>query len=596
MSMDTNSRKKTNRLRRILIALTAAVLVVALTFALVACNKDKKKQQAERADSVALLRGAVLESMGEGWKNDLPADKIAELDEPGDYVLANGWAKLVCEELKDSTLQTAKLNALAQAVASEDGKQLMHDFSANAEKLVPLVRSVGFTQDDVSEIVFRLLNALASKSGEYLQDMRDLLLEVRGLNNVKYIAKVNDALSSVRLAIDSVVPTKTMEQRLLSAFEDAKQGLDSIVSFAYSSSQSASDELWSALLKSDGALENISDGEIEAVANAVMNNVGRLKNALSGDQLDKLNVALGLVIDQFDASSISSALFASVVQYAKYAYTLVDVLPMLCDAVLTAGDVILDREALDFFKGQIKNEELSGEMVYNLCIATARVVEGTLDKYDLASVSALLDDLADACRLNQGVFDWQKAIPILVADIALNLSDIVTDGNFEGELSIRHPEAVSAEDISRMSAAVFGLSRRLDAFKQAYYKFARGETSSYNNLLAAANACRFDDLGAENPYDYINETADWYNYYMTVGLDSAKAAIEGCAKKALADIKLYAEDYFKQGSEQKTKLDALAKEQFKQSMTEEEFETAFPRLRESGVVGFAATILIMIMF
>ncbi|HBP51971.1 MAG TPA: hypothetical protein DD626_01540, partial [Clostridiales bacterium] len=117
------------------------VLVLILCASLVACNKKGQTDaQEERARQVERAEQTFLVGLNSEWNANLSDEDVAKLDTAGDYVVTKGWTSLVCEVLKDSSLQTAKIQTFADTLESEDGKKLLEEFSQNAELLVPLLK------------------------------------------------------------------------------------------------------------------------------------------------------------------------------------------------------------------------------------------------------------------------------------------------------------------------------------------------------------------------------------------------------------------------------------------------------------------------
>ena len=127
------------------------VLVLILCASLVACNKKGQTDaQKERVRQVERAEQTFIAGINSQWSATLSNEDIAKLDTAGDYVVTKGWTSLVCEVLKDSSLQTAKIKTFANTLESEDGKKLLKEFSQNAELLVPLLKRIGLTSRDIS--------------------------------------------------------------------------------------------------------------------------------------------------------------------------------------------------------------------------------------------------------------------------------------------------------------------------------------------------------------------------------------------------------------------------------------------------------------
>ena len=151
------------------ISVLFAVMLTAVTaVALFACNNrnDNDADAKLRADNVAALKDRLLNAADEKWSGEMDNADVAALKNAGDYVVAAGWADLICDVFEGSALQTGKLTSLKNYVLSEDGQKLLKDFEGNAELLIPLMRAVGFTPTDISNLTYDLLCALVSDSGK----------------------------------------------------------------------------------------------------------------------------------------------------------------------------------------------------------------------------------------------------------------------------------------------------------------------------------------------------------------------------------------------------------------------------------------------
>lgn len=85
------------------------ILVLVLSMSLVACNKrGQNGAQRERARQTNRVEQIFLSGVNPKWSSDLSDDAVATLDNAGDYVVTKGWTSLVCDVVKNSSLQTAK--------------------------------------------------------------------------------------------------------------------------------------------------------------------------------------------------------------------------------------------------------------------------------------------------------------------------------------------------------------------------------------------------------------------------------------------------------------------------------------------------------
>ena len=174
------------------ISVLFAVMLTAVTaVALFACNNrnDNDADAKLRADNVAALKDRLLNAADEKWSGEMDNADVAALKNAGDYVVAAGWADLICDVFEGSALQTGKLTSLKNYVLSEDGQKLLKDFEGNAELLIPLMRAVGFTPTDISNLTYDLLCALVSDSGNTVDAIISRLAELKKISGITHPCK-----------------------------------------------------------------------------------------------------------------------------------------------------------------------------------------------------------------------------------------------------------------------------------------------------------------------------------------------------------------------------------------------------------------------
>jgi len=166
--MNINMKKLS---KKVLYFICAALVLILCASLLFACNTEKKRLERERQErqkSAYSVEEAFLNGLDEDWTRNMRSGDIALLDKAGDYIVVEGWTHTVCDVLVKSDLQTAKIKALAEAIRSESGKKLIADFGANAELILPLLKQVDLTPDDISFLVYDMLcNIDSFYSGEH---------------------------------------------------------------------------------------------------------------------------------------------------------------------------------------------------------------------------------------------------------------------------------------------------------------------------------------------------------------------------------------------------------------------------------------------
>lgn len=578
--------------------LIACLLVVCLTISLCACHKKGIDEKAKRQQAANDVGAAFTTGIDSSWAWDMSDEAAAGVQNPGDYVMTRSWTGLICSVLENSSLQTGKITALANALSSNDGKTLLSDFASNAELLIPLLKQVGFTPNDVANLTYDLLCALVSDGAKTLSDMRNRLVSVREemrkdlTTTDSALKNVADAIVSTDVAIQNFAPSEQEKQDMISAFEQAKQPMNMLVSFAYNMSINAiTDDLYSKLFDGSGALGSISESELQTLVNSLLSNVTSLSNSLDEQSVAKLNVALGLVIDKFDSNAISSSVYAQIVKYAKYAYMIVDIIPSVCDVVIAGGDVLANESFLEDFIAVAKSSATLDEKTctVNKAILAARAANGVLggDSFTKEQLVAVIEKMGA-----QGIQEYQKATPIFALDLALNFSSLIEsiEGDDAGKWNVTHKDVMDEDTLATVASTVLFFNKGFDTFKETYQKWTKGEATT-SQLAMQASICGFDAFlseGQSNNYNVNTQTEQWYNYYVTTGLEAVNRKIAACMIKVENDLKAFVEDYYADGSDMKAAIKQLADMSIvSQNLTEEEIDgTYMPIFKRSCMLGF----------
>lgn len=580
--------------------LIACLLVVCLTISLCACHKKGIDEKAKRQQAANDVGAAFTTGVNSSWAWDMSDEAAAGVQNPGDYVMTRSWTGLICSVLENSSLQTGKITALANTLSSNDGKTLLSDFASNAELLIPLLKQVGFTPNDVANLTYDLLCALVSDGAKTLSDMRDRLVSVREemrkdlTTTDSALKNVADAIVSTDVAIQNFAPTEQEKQDMISAFEQAKQPMNMLISFAYNMSINAiTDDLYSKLFDGSGALGSISESELQTLVNSLLSNVTSLSNSLDEQSVAKLNVALGLVIDKFDSNAISSSVYAQIVKYAKYAYMVVDVIPSVCDVVIAGGDVLANESFLEDFIAVAKSSATLDEKTctVNKAILAARAANGVLggDSFTKEQLLAVIEKMGA-----QGIQEYQKATPIFALDLALNFSSLIEsiEGDDAGKWNVSHKDVMDEDTLATVASTVLFFNKGFDTFKETYRKYTKGEATT-SQLAMQASICGFDSFlseGQSNNFNVHNEkeTAKWYNYYVTTGLEAVNRKVASCMEKVENDLRAFVEDYYAENSDMKAAIKQLADMSIvSQNLTEEEIDgTYMPIFKRSCMLGF----------
>lgn len=587
--------------KNVLILLLALVLLMSAS--LVACNNRGNAAQKERANQTSRVEQTFLSGINEKWSANLSDEEIATLENAGDYVVTKGWTSLVCDVVNASSLQTAKIKSLADSLESEEGKKLLKEFSNNAELLVPMLKQIGLTASDVSTLAYDLISKLISDGKNTVASIVDRLdivkdIMIQNAANAQALENVSINRAVLNLAKQSLDATQEQKAEMQSALYGAKNAMGELIAFAYDTSvNTLTDELYSKMFGDEGALSNVSESELATLVNALLGNVTRLKNALTQEEIEKLDVALDLFINNFDNKSISSAVYSQIIKYAKYAYMAVDVIPSLCEVAIAGESVISGKDFItDFLKVVKLNEEKTLDDTtssLNKLILSARIIDGVMQsgKFDQKGINALIDRV---CR--QGAEGYQKAMPLIILDLLLNFSDIVA--KIESDKFVpSHPDIISQDMFTTMLGALF-FNLNIEKMKQAYYNFELNPTQE--KLTALYNIANFTVieglLGEKCPYqlpvkltdEVMSDIKNWFNWQIGK-IAAVSNKIAACIPSVKADLKAFVGDYYVDGSKSAAAIKTIAQwSLFEKDVDEKTMETEYmPILLNSKILGAA---------
>lgn len=587
--------KKT--IRKFISALLVVLVAVMCASLLFACNDDNdpEKDARERAESVSAVKSDILKAIDGKWSGSLTDTEIASLDNAGDYIVVEGWADMICEVFKASSLQTGKLKALKNAVASKDGQTLLADFDENAELLIPVMRAAGFTPTDISNLFYDLLCSLVKDSGKVIDGMSEKLNRVKTSSAIGITARnnINLCLQNLSKAKTEFVPNAERQQQMLSAFDKAKSPMSELVAFAYNMSiGTINDSIFDAVFGADGALTDITDSEINTIISTLLRNVSNLKSALGGENIANLDNAMKLVIDNFDKDGDLYPLYAQVVRYAKYAYMFVDVIPAVCDMVGSAGKIFDDTALI----GQLR--EVAGATLndnaetFNGAILISKILLKITEDFTADELCAIVDGIGVPTQS-----EYQKAMPLLALDVALNISSLFKidgEGNVDDAFTAKHPDLIGNDDLQVMVGAIY-LNMNFDNFRQVYSDYKNGK-ATFSQLQNAKNKCCFDNFGIENPYDEFNASVrdSWYNYYVNNGIEIANRKCAELSQKVVADVKLFIKEFYAENSASKPPVIEMAGWQlFAEELSNEDAEQYQTTIAESEIYGILMLLAVL---
>lgn len=550
----------------------------------VACNKQKeearRRQEAERrAAAVLSVKTSFLSELGDGWIVDMSDASLVSREDAADYIIASEWLDMLCKVLDKSSLQTAKLDAFATSLKSDSAKSLFDDFTKNAQLIIPLMKQVGFTSTDVSLLLNGILRALINDSTSVMQNMIDrfnALLKQPSLS-ISAADNIDKNKSRINAARTNLLLSDVEKQNILESLSQSENALNSLVSFAYNMSVNLiTDNIFDSLFSPTGGLGNITESEMSTVINSLMLNVSDLAQALNDSERAKLTAALQTVIDKFGASLDSFPLFGQIVSYAKYAYQIVDLIPIACDAALAAGNG-MDAEFISSLKEYAENVDNYDNTVgpINSVIMLAKVLNSVMqgeDGFDKAKLNGVLDSFLQ--NTEGSGYDYQKAVPVVSVSFAIITADTLGSGVY------RH--ASMNEDVFGQLQDFIRFASKFDAFKLAYYNWSSDATSANRAaLIKARNDCRFEQ------YDIVFDgepSAEWYKYYIDNGTSTLNRMAAQSTVAAVADLKQYVADFYDADSQFTDKRDLVVIASLPLlSIDAEEWSTDYESIMQSTV-------------
>lgn len=586
---------------------TRSILIISLLIALilcaclVACNDKEDEDKNERAAQSDRIEQIFLGSLNEAWGVNLSNDDVSKVSNAGDYVVTQGWTRFVCDVIRDSSMQTAKIRSLADTLQSDDGKKLLKEFSDNAELLVPMLKQIGLTSNDVSSLAYDLIAKLINDGRSTISNIVDRLDNVKDImvangGSAAAVENVAQNRAVLNLAQQSLNATSEEKAQMQTALANAKNAMSELVSFAYDTSvNTLTDELYSKLFEQDGALSNVSESELSTLVGALLGNVKRLKNALTENEIEKLNTALNLFITEFDDKKISSQVYSQILIYAKYAYMAVDVIPSLCEIAEASEGVLSKKEFITDFllTAKLDNDQTldKNTNAINKMILAARVIDGVMEsgRFNAQNIKSLIERI---CK--QGSEGYQKAMPVIVLDLLLNVSDIM-DNAQGGALTPSHPDIIDNDTFTIMVGALL-FSARVEKMKQAYYDFELNSTkANLTKLYNEASLCGFEGiLGESNPNvkpqnpdeETMPYIKNWYNWYIGK-IEAVSVKVASCIDSVEKDLKAFVADYYADGSKSRDALKQIASWNIhSENIESEKIETEyFPVLLQSRILG-----------
>lgn len=529
--------------RKAVFLIFALLLVVALVAAaLVACKPDGPKGQTDAELRAAAVDGFVdgaIAAGGEGWKTEMTNPEIAALARPSSYIVSSAWIKRTGELLSASSVSTAKIQALAEYVATDEAKALLRSESFDFEKFVSAFSEIGFTSADTQEIVFALLVELADGQAIFTA-VKDTLGAV-----YQYASgsKLND-IKTTQTAVEALLGAYESNNGLRASIEAAENGICSIVDMAYQGmymfgSGETGDGLYAIIeAMNAGALSDISKADAYTYLTSFLSQAAAMRDKFTAEEVSLLSDTLGKLDDAFGGLTLPSSLrIGGMLGYFGEMKFAADWMYYALDTVYNAGSALLNEkdgqggltyrfidrlfgyaEAADGLKDETAKEYNSYILYAELLLAAEK--EG-----------AFGDKLAAQLAQYASETDMDNLINLFACSALFDIW--VYDGQSENIEDMIEPEQYRS-----ISIVVTGIY--VNSFKDAY---AQGlESGDYAKLrtryeqLVARVKSLCEEFGVSAP-SWVNSsapgtiTADWYSTVVS----GAESVVNAAADKITAD-------------------------------------------------------------
>ena len=565
--------------RKAVFLIFALLLVVELVAtALVACKPDGPKGQTDAELRAAAVDGFVdgaIAAAGEGWKTEMTNPEIAALARPSSYIVSSAWIKRTGELLSASSVSTAKIQALAEYVATDEAKALLRSESFDFEKFVSAFSEIGFTSADTQEIVFALLVELADGQAIFTA-VKDTLGAV-----YQYASgsKLND-IKTTQTAVEALLGAYESNNGLRASIEAAENGICSIVDMAYQGmymfgSGETGDGLYAIIeAMNAGALSDISNADAYTYLTSFLSQAAAMRDKFTAEEVSLLSDTLGKLDDAFGGLTLPSSLrIGGMLGYFGEMKFAADWMYYALDTVYNAGSALLNEkdeqgtyrfidrlfgyaEAADGLKDETAKEYNSYILYAELLLAAEK--EG-----------AFGDKLAAQLAQYASETDMDNLINLFACSALFDIW--VYDGQSENIEDMIEPEQYRS-----ISIVVTGIY--VNSFKDAY---ARGlESGDYAKLrtryeqLVARVKSLCEEFGVSAP-SWVNSsapgtiTADWYSTVVSGAESVVNAAADKITSDETADYREIATEHIKAAIEKflsrssvRSALESLASAKF----------------------------------
>lgn len=380
-----NRGNRTGRSVRFCVVALFVALVVLCAAVLTACNDNRDTTDYRRRATDGVTSNLVA-AINENWSYAMKDEDILKMDNPGTYVVACIWAERAGSFLYSSDIQTAKIQSLADFLATDEGKNVVRETADNLDGIITMMNTVGFTSGDVQETVFDGAIFVVSQAQNIYETAKDkldyLLARATGAartNIEKALQNTENVLAVYRENPDFVSDT-------VAALKEAETGIKALADFSYRTAWifgggENGDNLGGLLgAFQSGALANISDRELFVYLDGVVGDMRDLRAALTDQEISALSSALQAVENMLSTAVLPTELFENVT--ASSGTTRMDNLLKQISNMQFAVDWLQD--GTDFLLAAcdlIYEKDSDGQYTYRFVNRVKQAVADKEDKY-----------------------------------------------------------------------------------------------------------------------------------------------------------------------------------------------------------------------
>ncbi len=534
-----NRGNRTGRSVRFCVVALFVALVVLCAAVLTACNDNRDTTDYRRRATDGVTSNLVA-AINENWSYAMKDEDILKMDNPGTYVVACIWAERAGSFLYSSDIQTAKIQSLADFLATDEGKNVVRETADNLDGIITMMNTVGFTSGDVQETVFDGAIFVVSQAQNIYETAKDkldyLLARATGAartNIEKALQNTENVLAVYRENPDFVSDT-------VAALKEAETGIKALADFSYRTAWifgggENGDNLGGLLgAFQSGALANISDRELFVYLDGVVGDIRDLRAALTDQEISALSSALQAVENMLSTAVLPTELFENVT--ASSGTTRMDNLLKQISNMQFAVDWLQD--GTDFLLAAcdlIYEKDSDGQYTYRFVNRVKQAVADKEDKYTSVNGYILFTEMLVKAMESTPCADLQNAVGRYEAETDLGKLAVM----FGVEGALQFTEQVQSDDEqveSNKNIEFYSLYLNLQSFK-AIYRTYKATGISMEKVISAANLIlqkigEVTQITFVDDAKYENIVSTVYNY-LTAEAEARKHAVVDSLKHRL---------------------------------------------------------------